>query len=284
MRDWIKDPLLHFIVLGALIFGFFAAFGDDSRGDSRRIVVPAAEVTSIWQAMAMLYGQPPTEQELYQLIEPRIREEVMFREAVALGLDEGDSQIRQRLVEKMTFLTDDLFAAQEPTDAELAEFFDARRESFREPATVSFEQRYFSPGARGDRLQRDAEDALRRLTDDPEADAHGDDSVLPAAYADVSAREIATELGDDFAEAVFAQAPDGRWQGPLRSAFGLHLVRVSARTQSRVPALADVRERVEEALKAQRRQNANDAAYAELRDRYEIVIELPEVARERWQR
>ncbi|HEX9877193.1 MAG TPA: peptidylprolyl isomerase [Gammaproteobacteria bacterium] len=277
----LRDPLVHFIVLGAAIFGLFAVLDRASPDESRRIVVSEAEIASLWQAMAMLYGQAPTEAELYQLVEPMIREEVLYREALALGLDRDDSRVRQRLVEKMTFLTDDLFAAHEPMEEELEAFFEANGASFDEPARVSFEQLYFSPSLHGESLVTDAEAALRRLAEGGEV--RGDESGLAPALEDVSEQELRAELGQSFAAEVLALDADGAWHGPLRSQFGVHLVRLSGRSEARRPRLDEVREQVVEALLRQRRQQANDAAYAQLRDRYEIVIELPEVARAAWQ-
>jgi hypothetical protein len=281
LSGWLRAPLVHFIVLGAAIFGFFAVLDRASPDESRRIVVSEAEIASLWQAMAMLNGQPPTEAELYQLVEPMIREEVLYREALALGLDRDDSQVRQRLVEKMTFLTDDLFAADEPTEDELEAFFEASGAGFEEPARVSFEQLYFSPSLHGESLVTDAEAALRRLAEGVEV--RGDASGLAPVLEDVSEQALRAELGQSFAADVFALDADGVWHGPLRSQFGLHLVRLSERSEARRPRLDEVREQVVEALLRQRRQQANDAAYAQLRDRYEIVIELPELARAAWQ-
>jgi peptidyl-prolyl cis-trans isomerase C len=278
----LKDPLVHFVLLGAAIFAFFAVIQDDARND-QRIVVTEAEIDGLWQAMSMLNGEAPTEAEIRQLVEPRIREEVLYREALALGLDQDDSQIRQRLVEKMSFLTEDLAPAEPPTDAELAEFFAANRQAFEEPARVSFEQLYFSPSQHGDGMVAAAEAALERLAEHGEMPAVQSSSTVARNYDAVSADDLGGELGTEFAAAVFALAADNSWHGPIRSLFGVHLVRVTAHSEARQPALDDIRERVVTAFNAERRRLANEAAYRDLRARYDIVIEIPEPVRRKWQ-
>lgn len=273
---------MHFVLLGAAIFGYFAVIEDAARND-QRIVVTEAEISGLWQAMSMLYAEAPTEADIRQLVEPRIREEVLYREALALGLDQDDSQIRQRLVEKITFLTEDLLPAEPPTEAELAEFFIANRPAFEAPARLSFEQIYFSPSEHGDGIVAAAEAALASMTSRGEAAVVGSSSTVARQYESVTAEELRSELGAEFADGVFAFAPDQAWHGPLRSLFGVHLVRVTARSDARQPALAEIRERVQAAFNAERRRVANEAAYQSLRARYDIAIEIPESVRSQWQ-
>jgi len=283
LARFLKDPLVHFVLLGAAIFGLFAVLEDDPGADERRIVIPEAEIDGLWGAMSMLYGRAPTEDDIAQLIEPRIREEVLYREALALGLDRDDSQVRQRLVEKMTFLSEDLMPAEPPSDAEIAAFFETNREAFVEPARVDFEQLYFSPSVHGDGIVAAAEAALAALADGADPDAFGDSSTVPRVRAAASAEELSADLGEEYAAGVLALPADQAWHGPIRSFFGVHLVRVTARTETRTPALEEIRERVISALNSERRRNANEQAYQELRGRYDIIIELPEAVREAWQ-
>jgi len=279
----LKDPLLHFVLIGAAIFVFFRAVGDDPDASERRIVVTEQEVASLTQALAMLAGRAPGEDDLRQLIEPRIREEVLYREALALGLDRDDSQIRQRLVEKMTFLTEDLHSAAPPSDAEVAAFYAANPAMFEEPATRTFEQVYFSPSENGAELMAAAEAGLERLRNGEAAERVGNAGTLAARFEAATAESLRRELGQDFADAVFALAEDRQWHGPIRSFFGAHLVRIVASAAPRQPPLDAIRDRVESALEAERRRRANESAYAELRARYEIVVEIPEDLRRQWQ-
>jgi len=279
----LKDPLLHFVLIGAAIFVFFRAAGDDPDASARRIVVTEQEVASLTQALAMLAGRAPGEDDLRQLIEPRIREEVLYREALALGLDRDDSQIRQRLVEKMTFLTEDLHSAAPPSDAEVAEFYAANPAMFEEPATRTFEQVYFSPSENGAELMTAAEAGLERLRNGEAVERVGNRGTLAARFDAATADSLRRELGQDFADAVFALDADGQWHGPVRSFFGAHLVRIVASAAPRQPPLDAIRERVESALGAERRRRANESAYQDLRARYDIVVEIPEDLRRQWQ-
>jgi parvulin-like peptidyl-prolyl isomerase len=282
LASLLKDPLVHFVLLGAAIFGLFAVLEDGAR-DDRRIVVTAAEVDSLWQAMSVLYGEAPTEADIRQLVEPRIREEVLYREALALGLDKDDSQIRQRLVEKMTFLTEDLLPAAPPTEAELAEFFLANRQAFEEPPRLSFEQIYFSPSEHGEGVVAAAEAARESLLAHSDAPAAGSSGTVARSYESVTMDALRGEFGGEFAEAVFALGGDVAWHGPIRSLFGAHLVRVTGRSEARPPTFGEARERVEAAFNAERRRLANEAAYQALREHFDIVIEIPDPVRSQWQ-
>ena len=279
MPKLLKDPLVHFMLIGAAIFVGFALRDQASSNDSRRIVVTEAEVESLWQALSMLSGQAPTEADIRQLVEPRIREEVLYREALALGLDRDDSQIRQRLVEKMTFLTEDLLPAEPPADAALEAFFAANADLFAEPARMSLEQIYFSPSEHGQDVEAAAAAALAELTARDGSNETDDGPAPTRRYERVTAAELGRELGGEFATAVLGLPGDGDWHGPIRSLFGAHLVRVSAIEARRIPELADARDRVLEAFTEAQRRAVNEAAYEELRARYDVVIEMPEPIR-----
>jgi peptidyl-prolyl cis-trans isomerase C len=279
----LKDPLLHFVLIGAAIFVFFRFADEPQEPDGRHIVVTEIEIASLSQALSMLSGQVPGEEEIRQLVEPRIREEILYREALALGLDRDDSQIRQRLVEKMTFLIEDVHSAVPPDDAAIAAFYDANRALFEMPATRSFEQVYFSPSENGTELIAAAEAGLARLRAGEPSDGIGNGGTLERRFDAYSAESLRSELGQDFAEALFSLPADGSWQGPIRSFFGAHLVRIDASTAPRVAPLAEIRDRVEAELIAERRRRANEAAYLDLRERYDVVIEIPDDLRRQWQ-
>ena len=276
MLRLLKDPLVHFLLLGGLIFLLYVWRGESDDTDPFRIVIGDEEVQSMWQAVAILHGHPPTREEMWDMLEPNIKEEILYREALALGLDENDPQVRARLAEKMLFLTQDIAEPAAPTETELTAFFDADREQFRQPATISFEHVFFSPSRRGSQLQADAEAALRQLREDGISYIVGDDLLLEARYERAEFGAISRAFGDQFADVVFFVQPDGVWQGPLRSDYGLHLVRVSELIESYLPGLDEVHAEVTTAFMAQRRNEANEAEYRKIRDRYEIVVTLPE--------
>jgi hypothetical protein len=159
----LKDPLLHFLVIGACLFAISAWRGEVLRAGRERIVVTAEQVAAARDAATVLQGREPTPTELAELIEPTVREEVMYREALALGLDENDDEVRRRLIEKMAYLTQDL-ADPEPSSAEeLREFYAASPQLFTIPSLVSFDQVFFSPSARGAAVESDAAAGLTAL-------------------------------------------------------------------------------------------------------------------------
>ena len=235
MLKLLKDPLIHFLLLGGLIFLLYVWRGESDDTDPYRIVIGDEEVQSMWQAVAILHGHPPTREEMWAMLEPNIKEEILYREALALGLDEDDPQVRARLAEKMLFLTQDIAEPTAPTDTELTAFFQADRERFRQPATVSFEHVYFSPSRRGSRLQADAEAALLELREGGTETVVGDELLLANRYERAEFGAIRRAFGDQFGDALFALQPGDLWQGPMRSDYGLHLVRVSELTEAYLP-------------------------------------------------
>ena len=270
MSKLIKDPLVHFLLIGAALFAIAALRGTPETRD--RIVVTAEQVDQARAAATALQGRAPTSEELAELVEPLVRDEIMYREARALGLDDNDDEVRRRLIEKMSYLTQDLADPEPSSDAALHEFYEARPDLFAIPALVSFDQVFFSPGARGEALEKDATAGVAALrTGRAPADV-GDRTPLREAYDDAPREQVAVLFGDTLAEALFT-TPPGDWSGPFRSDFGLHAVRLRSRSEPRLPPYDEIAERVAEAYGAQRRQEANDKAYREMRARYDVVIE-----------
>jgi hypothetical protein len=275
----LKDPLVHFLLIGAALFAVSAWRGATITAGRERIVVTAAEVADIRAAAAALRGREPTDAELAELIEPAVRDEVLYREALALGLDENDDEVRRRLIEKMTYLTNDLADPEASSPEELRAFYDASPELFTIPELVSFDQVFFSPGARGATLEADAAAGLAALRSGRAPADVGDRTPLRESYDEAPREQVAVLFGDELAEALFTSAP-GAWSGPYRSDFGLHLVRLRARSERRLPPYEEIAARVAEEFAASRRREANERAYASMRARYDIVIEpsAPEAA------
>jgi peptidyl-prolyl cis-trans isomerase C len=271
----LREPFVHFLVLGSLLFGLFALLDDEAPASGASIEIAAADVEQLRAMFAQRWNRPPGEPELQGLIEDRIREEVLYREALALGLDRNDSIVRRRLVQKLEFLVVDIGTPAEPEEAALRAYYERERESYREPARVSFTQVYFSPERRGQRAAEDAAAALKLLQAGParlaRACDHGDPSLLEAAHVDRGTDEIARDFGPAFAGGV-DRLPAGAWQGPVQSAFGFHLVFVGARTESRLPVFEEVREQARRDFLAEQRRTTNEEAYARLRSRYAITI------------
>jgi peptidyl-prolyl cis-trans isomerase C len=274
MQKLIKDPLVHFLAIGVALFALAAWRGQSVSAGREEIVVTAEQVAQARAAAAVLQGREPTPEELQALIEPTIRDEVMYREALALGLDENDDEVRRRLIEKMSYLTQDLADPAAASEQALHEFYAANPATFTIPALVSFDQVFFSPGTRGDALETGAAAGLAALRAGRAPIEVGDRTPLRESYDDAPREQVAVLFGDDLAAALFGTAP-GEWTGPFRSDFGLHVVRLRSRTAARLPAYDEIVARVAEEYGAQRRREANERAYREMRERYDIVIEQP---------
>jgi hypothetical protein len=270
----VKDPLVHFLLIGAALFAVSAWRGETVSAGRERIVVTAEQVAAARAAAAVLQGREPTAEEMDALIEPTVRDEVMYREALALGLDVDDDEVRTRLIEKMNYLTQDLADPEPASEQVLRDFYAASPALFTIPSLVSFDQVFFSPGARGDRLEADAAAGLAALRAGRAAADVGDRTPLRESYDDAPREQVAVLFGDALADALFDAAP-GEWTGPFRSDFGLHVVRLRARSDARLPAYDEIAARVAEEYGAQRRREANEQAYREMRARYDVVIEQP---------
>jgi hypothetical protein len=240
-----------------------------------RIIVTAADVDRLRELWARQWQRPPTAGELRDLIDGHVREEVLYREALAMGLDRDDTIIKRRLAQKLEFLTADLAAAREPTAAELAAFFAANRERYRLPARVSFSQIYFSPDRRGPTAEQDANLVLAGLqagTAAPATQEQGDRLLLAQPQREQTAQEIEAGFGRGFADAVLRLAPGG-WHGPIASGYGWHLVRVDERSEARLPVLAEVEGRVRSDWAYEQGRQANEAVLEHLLARYEVVVD-----------
>jgi peptidyl-prolyl cis-trans isomerase C len=279
MSRLLKDPLVHFLAIGAALFAVAAFRGQTVTTGREQIVVTAEQVTQARAAAAALQGREPTSEEMRELVEPTVRDEVMYREALALGLDENDDEVRTRLIEKMNYLTQDLADPEPSSEQELRQFYEASPDVFTIPSLVSFDQVFFSPGSRGDVLEADAAAGLAALRAGRPAAEVGDRTPLRESYDDAPREQVAVLFGDELADALFSASP-GEWTGPFRSDFGLHVVRLRGRSDARLPPYEEIAARVAEEFGAQRRRAANERAYQEMRARYDVVIEAAENAPE----
>jgi len=270
MRSLLREPLLHFAVLGAALF---AAYGvlQPASSDATEIVVSAGQLQAIEAQFRATRQRPPSETEMQALVENYVREEVMFREGVAIGLDRDDPVIRNRVKQKMEFVGEDTLAL-EPTDADLAAYLEANREQFEIPAALSFEQIFFDPDRRGQNLDRALASALERLRRGTTADGMGDRTLLAARMEAAMPGDVSAAFGAEFAAAV-AALPAGTWQGPVRSSFGMHLVRVSWRGTATMPTLAEARDVVAREWTRARTMEMREKFYTSLRDRYTVRVE-----------
>ncbi len=279
MKRFLREPLVHFLAIGAALFLLFAWRGG-AGGGSARIVITSGRVDHLAAGFAKVWQRPPTEAELKGLVDDWVREEIAVREATAQGLDRDDSVVRRRLRQKLEFLTEEAADAAPPSDAELAAYLAAHRDAFAVEPKVAFRQVFLSRERRGARAEADARALLARLAaagPSARADALGDPTLLPREVELSPRRDVARTFGSEFAAALDG-VPAGAWSGPLASPFGLHLVLVTERAAGGAPALADVRPAVERELLAERRKKRLDATYEKLLARYRVVVERREPA------
>lgn len=267
------DPLIHFLAIGAGLFIVLSWLSDDT--DPRQITVSAEQVRAVLQTTLVGDQSTRTRSELEALVQPLIRDEVLYREALALGLDVEDDQVRTRLIEKMRYVSEDLADPEPADESQLREFFAADPARFVVPEAVTFEHVYFSPRQRGDAIAQDAEAALAALRDGRDAMASGDSTPLGEQFEQATRDRLSILFGDAMTDALFAAEP-GEWLGPLESDFGLHLVRVVERSSARNREFDEVADEVREAWAADRREQQNAETWARLRERYIVDVEWPE--------
>jgi hypothetical protein len=274
----IREPLFHFLILGAVIFaahGLITRHKTDKPGE---IVVTQGAVENLVIGFTRTWQRPPTEDELRGLVSDYIREEAAYREALALGLDRDDMIVRRRLQQKLEFLSDDLAARMQPSDADLQSFLQAHKAAFQTEPLFSLRQIYFNPQLHGANLRRDAARVLDHLrtpgSHKSEIDA-GDPFLLQQNFENASPAELKNTFGEKFASAISA-LPVGSWQGPIESGYGAHLVYVAKYTPGRLPDLAEVREQVRRDYLDARRREATEKFYNALLHQYSVRIEPPQ--------
>lgn len=278
MNRFFKEPLLYFLLLGGALFAIFQLAGGIVSSDleqTNEIVVTAGRINSLSQKFGKLWQRPPSEQELAGLIREHIREEVLYREALAMGLDRNDTIVRRRLRQKMEFLSEDLAILDAPKEEELQAFLVAHPERFRPETRFSFRQVYLDPAKRGQSTDAEALALLTRLREqDGDADVVGDPLMIEHRFENEMESQISKALGSGFLEALL-DTPTGCWQGPVTSGYGFHLVYISQRIDGKIPDLAEVRGIVEREWAAAKRKQSNEAFYEILRGRYTITVVSP---------
>ena len=284
-RRWLREPLLHFLLIGIALFaGYRALHPPPDAGARPQVTRPnVIELTpdDLFQMSVgwLAQGRPaPTSDEMRSLIELRIREEILYREGLALGLDKGDTIVKRRLAQKMEFLAEDVAAVPDPASGELKAWFEHNAERFALAPRVSFRHLYFSPDRRGSSARADAERALARLIRAPDDVAViallADPFMFQEYYGDRSPEQLAKLFGAGFARDIFKLAA-GAWQGPIESGYGWHLVFADLITPSQVPAFEEVETDVKASFVDEQRAISRRKMYEAMRARYRVV--LPEI-------
>ena len=274
-----KEPLLHFLFIGAVIYLLYGAFAEPVPEEAdKTIVVSSGEIEWMKTSWQKRWNRPPTAEEFDALIQQYIRETVLYREALTMGLNKHDQVIRRRLAQKLEFLAKDLVALTPPTEEELQTYFAEHQDRYQEPARYTFTQVFIDPDKRGDATLADAEQIKATLiaqgSATENADALGDSLMLQNYYPKKDQAEIQKLFGSGFAESLVELSP-GQWHGPVLSGYGVHLVYVDNVSEPPPPVFAEVRERVVQDWTTEKSEDLNEKFYANLRDQYTVVIEEP---------
>ncbi|WP_237066596.1 peptidyl-prolyl cis-trans isomerase [Microbulbifer guangxiensis] len=266
----LREPLLHFTLIGALLFGISTFFTDD---DTRRdeIVVTQSRIDHLAAVFERRWQRPPTEQELSGLVDNFVREEVLYREAINLGLDRDDTVIRRRLRMKMEFLARDLIDAIEPGEQVLRDYFSANAERYRQPAQINLRQIYFNRGAH-DNPEAAIETARALLSEGVSASELGDSSLLQRHLEGQTTDQLDRLFGEGFASQL-ETLPRGEWAGPVESAYGLHLVLLESVRSEQPADFEDVASIVLRDWQSEEQKKILEAQYDSYRSAYELRVE-----------
>jgi hypothetical protein len=274
-RFW-REPLIHFFILGFAVFGLHAALDRKPEAivkDPYLVEVSSADIEWMRTIFNKQMGRGPTIQDLRGQVNQFIREQILSREAVTMGLDEGDHVVRRRLAQKMEFLFKDVSAMAEPTEEDLRKYFNDNRRKYETPPRMTFSQVYFNVDRRGVEEAIQAVQALIKEDGDPSrVPALGDVSILSPGCTHCGEKEIGNKFGTDFAAAIKDLAP-GSWYGPVKSAYGIHAVYIHERQDTRLPNFRDIIGRIKNDWMSANREETTRRVYDELRSRYRVLVE-----------
>ncbi|MGD8640828.1 MAG: peptidylprolyl isomerase [Gammaproteobacteria bacterium] len=276
MQRVIRDPLVHFLLFGALLFVAYYALNPPETSANDQIRITQNDIERFEKIFQKRWQRSPTQQELQGLISAYIKEEVLYREALEMGLEKDDTIVRRRLAQKVEFLITDLSVPAQVDDKTLRAFYENNTDRYTRGATFSFRHIYFKPAQRSESTLDEAEAALQTLQTTQVglnvSDELGDRWMFDSLYRHRSTDEIAREFGTQFSEALDTLTT-GSWQGPIRSGYGWHLVYIMDHESEGVYPLDQIRERVKNDYLYDLRQRQSQAVVEKLKSRYEIVIE-----------
>jgi hypothetical protein len=278
LKKLLREPLIHFLVLGAAIFLAYNFFSRHLNNEPGKIIVTRGQIASMRDAFISTRQRQPTDRELAGMIAEKVKEEVYYREALALGLDKDDIIIRRRLRQKMEFIANDVAAQAEPSEAVLSEYMNKHPELFQVEPKITFRQIYLNPENRSKTIGQDVQELLLKLNKPGEKNDFmklGDASLLPHDMMDVKTTDVSNQFGDSFAKQL-NQLPTGKWVGPVKSMYGIHLVRIERLTEGGPARLKDIHNDVLREWENSRRIEANELFYKELLKNYNVTIETPE--------
>lgn len=278
LRFW-REPLIHFFVLGLVVFSlhWFLEKKPETPEDPYLVEVTSADIEWFRTMWNKRMGREPDVNELRGEVNQLIREQILSREAVSMGLDQGDTVVRRRLAQKMNYLFKDLSDIEEPADDELKAYLQNNRKKYEIPGTASLTHIYFNTDKRG---EEEAREATRKLVEKlkkkegsiPDLSTLGDPFLLDSDYKNKDLVEIRGIFGQKFAEAVWSQKP-GTWHGPVASGYGVHAVYLHERSDARLPDYRDLKERLRSDWMGDKQRELSRRVYKELRGKYRVLLE-----------
>lgn len=280
-KNLLKEPLLHFLLLGAAIFVGFEIASRLAAEKPDEILVSQARIEALGEKFARTWQRSPDVAEMNGLIQDFVRDEVAVREAAAMGIDRDDTAIRRLLRQRVEFVAEEVVLLAEPDDAALLAFLELQADVFRRDTLVSFSHVFLDPRRRASSLEADAAQLLVRLNaaggqiSDADLYALGDTTLLERQFTETSIDTVTQVFGAEFASALSSLAL-GQWSAPIASAYGQHLVKVDNLVPGAVPALVEVRDAVRREWVNAQRIEVLDQFYAELLQRYRVKVDMPQ--------
>lgn len=273
MNRIFKEPLLHFLLIGAAFFLLFGLVNDEESGENT-IIINEQDVAEIVSKFEVQWKRQPTVDELTAILEKRIQEEIFYQEALKMNLDHNDEIIKRRLAQKMQFLSNDVSSMVPPSEDELKAFYKDHLERYIQEASYTFTQIYFSPDLRED-WRSDAAQAMEQLANAPEKDGEGkgDPIALPTRFESTTEFHVRRQMGATFTAAI-AELETGKWQGPVESGYGAHLVYIDERIEAAPASFEMVQSQVIEDYNYEKEQQVQEAIYEEFKKDYEIDIDI----------
>ena len=266
--------VLKVFALGALLAGVVWAVQGPPGNENKRpeIVITEAEVAHHQAKWERLWGRSPTDTELRKTMDGYVRNEILYREALARDMDREDPRVRMALIQKMQMLAAGQADAKGMTEQDLSAFYALRKEQYRIPARVSLIQVFFREGMDA---QTKADTLIAQFQYQEPSEAilfeAGDAGMFETVQEAVTALDLEKQFGTDFTAEVLS-LPGGRWSGPIPSGYGLHVVKVFDRKPGRIPDLAEVRDKVETDLRYEASAAAQEQSYQEIAGKYRVVI------------
>lgn len=294
MKSFLKQPLVHFLLIGLGFFLLFRVFGDDNEIDSKTVVVDKEALMTYLQYRSKAFNAEVFEEklaslpqeELDRMIEDYVREEVLYREAMAMGLDREDYIIKNRMIQKVEFLSEGIGElAVNITDEDLENFYEENKDKYYEPARVTFTHVFFKTDNRGFlEASQLAESTLKELNlkkvPFEKAPAYGERFYYNTNYVQKGRDYVVSHFGEEMANTILEADPNtSQWIGPLRSEYGYHLVLIAGKQEGLYPALEEIKERVLQDARYERKEEIKQQSIQAVIDGYtvEVTYKRPEI-------